>query len=142
MICSTWNIFFKGENVMLVVKLGQLVLSKEALNAFSKNKMTSVQRKAIYDVYEEVDKQVISFEKIRAEKASEYGNKNDDGTVAIDDKGMVNFTKDNFTKFSNEMNALAETDITLPGDVIDFASYAEIPLSLEEQKQLSWLFKF
>ncbi len=127
---------------MLVVKLGQLVLSKEALNAFSKNKMTSVQRKAIYDVYEEVDKQVISFEKIRAEKASEYGNKNDDGTVAIDDKGMVNFTKDNFTKFSNEMNALAETDITLPGDVIDFASYAEIPLSLEEQKQLSWLFKF
>ena len=130
---------FNLEKLMLKVKLGMLVDAKDSLETIGKEPLSSVQRKNFYKVYNKATDEIAIYEKIYTEKAQELGNKNENGTLIINDKNMIGFTQENGAKFLIEINSLRDIEIELEGDQLNIDEL-DIKMSAHNQKMLKWLF--
>lgn len=53
------------------------------------------------------------YEEVRADALKRFGDKKEDGSLDVDEKGSVNLTGDNKQKFIDELNALLMVDINV-----------------------------
>jgi len=57
--------------------------------------------------------ELVKYDEVRGEALKRFGEKKEDGSLNIDDKGTVALSDDNRTQFINELNVLLNTDIDL-----------------------------
>jgi len=57
--------------------------------------------------------ELAKYEEVRGEALKRLGDKKEDGSLDIDEKGTVNLSGDNKQKFIDELNALLNTDISV-----------------------------
>jgi len=60
-----------------------------------------------------VNDELSKYEEVRSEALKRFGNKKEDGSLEIDDKGVVKLSEENMNAFIAELNALLATDAEL-----------------------------
>jgi hypothetical protein len=78
----------------------------------------------------DVRKAVEDYEKTRVEILNKYGDKKEDGSLAVNESGSATFSEDNMKKFSGEITAALEKDV----EMIKIAAkeLADVKISADE----------
>ena len=61
------------------------------------------------------DSESKKFEDVRIEAVNKLGDKKEDGSLAVDEKGIVNVNAENMKEYTEQINALLDTDIEVKG---------------------------
>lgn len=61
------------------------------------------------------DSESKKFEEVRIEAVKKLGDKKEDGSLAVDEKGIVNINAENMKEYTGQLSALLETDIEVKG---------------------------
>ena len=61
------------------------------------------------------DSESKKFEDVRIEAVNKLGDKKEDGSLAVDEKGIVNVNAENMKEYTEQLNALLDTDIEVKG---------------------------
>jgi len=59
------------------------------------------------------NEELTKYEEVRADALKRFGDKKEDGSLDVDDKGTVKLAEENMQKFVDELNALLVTDINV-----------------------------
>jgi len=54
------------------------------------------------------------YEEVRKEALARHGQKNEDGTLKVDERNNVQFTQEGINAFATELNELATMDVEVP----------------------------
>ncbi len=57
------------------------------------------------------NEELAKYDTVRTDALQRLGDKNEDGSLAVDDKGTVKLSGDNLQSFTNELTALINMDI-------------------------------
>lgn len=104
---------------MIEVELRYLVNNVDKLNALSGAKLKARTAFQVGKLLREIEKEVQTFEKARADAVQKYGTFNDDGTVKTDENNQILFKDDDAMKaFVDEVTELLNTTVTLNAEKI------------------------
>ena len=115
------------------MKLGQVVSSVSALNNLASEKMKAKQAYRISRVLMEANSHLESFNGAREKAIEEYGEKDDDGNMAIDQDSK------NFKKFTDEINALLDEEVEMKFNKIKLKEISSLEVSVADMVALDWL---
>jgi hypothetical protein len=87
----------------------------------------------------EVDKIKVDYDKARTDLIGKFGNKNPDGTLAINEEGNVKLEKEAMVDFSKEITAIHQKEVTL--SKIAVTDIQHIAISAEELFHLQNIIK-
>lgn len=91
-------------------------LSKEDIYSISLEGKTSFK---IARILKELNNEYSTFQKSRQNLILKYGEKNENGSIKIDDEGNFKILRDNVEQFTKELEDLLATEIELNADYID-----------------------
>jgi hypothetical protein len=115
------------------MKLGQVVSSISALNNLASEKMKAKQAYRVSRVLMEANGHLDSFNSARDKAIEKYGEKNDDGNIAVDQKSK------GFKKFTDELNALFDEEIEMKFNKIKLKEIGNLEVSVADMVALDWL---
>jgi hypothetical protein len=97
------------------MKLSQIV-NPDFLPVIKKVMSEQILAKASYTlkgIALECESELKKYEEVRMDLVKRLGVKNEDGSLKIDEKGMVNISQENMKEYTEQLTALLETDLPL-----------------------------
>lgn len=86
----------------------------EALNRLIKTEKLPIRVAfRLNSVAKKVNEALKTYDDVRQAKLNELGTKKEDGTLDQDEKGQIQFTPENLTKFATELGELVNEDINI-----------------------------
>jgi hypothetical protein len=124
-------------------KLVNLLNAREEfnyLNSYIFKEISAVSCFDIMNIIDEVNENVLSFEKIYNEKIVNFREpeKDDQGNEI---PGKFKFIEETYKDFEKDINALLENEIEFNSHKIDINSVEKIPFSPAQLRLLKWMFK-
>jgi translation initiation factor 2 alpha subunit (eIF-2alpha) len=98
------------------MKLSKLVdpKFKTALTLLNSQKMPLKTAFRLKTIIQTVEGELEKYEQVRVAALNSYGNKNEDGSLAVDENGNALLSGDSAQAFVKELNDLLTTDVELP----------------------------
>ncbi len=103
---------------MIKVKINDLLNATEVLQALSKKSLKARLAFDISRILKAADAEVSQFNEARMKILQKYGEKDENGELASDEKGNCKITKENLTDFNNELNELVNAEVELNANKI------------------------
>ncbi len=119
------------------MKLGRLVDERlhAALQKLSGERLPLKTAYKLKGIIKKTREEFSKYEEVRKEAVQRDGEKNEDGTLKVDDRNQVNFSQEGMVAFAKELNELTAMDIEFPTITVEELGNS-VTLSVEDLEAL------
>ena len=125
---------------MIKIKLNDVVNATETLNKIMQQSFKGSLAFKIARLARELDKEMQTFNTERQKIIQKYGEKDENGELKIDEKGLVKFSKTNLKEINEEFNSLLDTDLEINVDKLPIDSIDNFEITPQEMLQIEVFF--
>ena len=125
---------------MIKIKLNDVVNATETLNKIMQQSFKGSLAFKIARLARELDKEMQTFNTERQKIIQKYGEKDENGELKIDEKGLVKFNKTNLKEINQEFNSLLDTDLEINADKLPIYSIDNFEITPQEMLQIEVFF--
>lgn len=101
------------------ITIGQAYIAKQALDKLMGETFTGKQSFIIARLAKAVEKEVSLFEEQRQAMVSRYADKDENGELKVDDKGMIHIDDSKIHEVNSELNDMLSAEITIEAKPIN-----------------------
>ena len=117
---------------MIKVKLNDIVNATETFNKIMQQSFKGSLAFKIARLARELDKEMQTFNAERQKIIQKYGEKDENGELVVDEKGLVNFDKTNLKEINEEFNSLLNTELEINADKLPMDSIDNFEITPQE----------
>lgn len=117
---------------MIKVKLNDIVNATETFNKIMRQSFKGSLAFKIARLARELDKEMQTFNAERQKIIQKYGEKDENGELIIDEKGLINFDKTNLKEINEEFNSLLNTELEINADKLPMDSIDSFEITPQE----------
>ena len=125
---------------MIKIKLNDIVNATETFNKIMQQSFKGSLAFKIARLARELDKEMQTFNTERQKIIQKYGEKDENGELIIDEKGLVKFNKTNLKEINEEFNSLLDTDLEINADKLPMDSIDNFEITPQEMLQIEVFF--
>jgi len=126
---------------MIKIKLNDIVNATETFNKIMQQSFKGSLAFKIARLARELDKEMQTFNAERQKIIQKYGEKDENGELKIDEKGLVKFNKTNLKEINEEFNSLLDTDLEINVDKLPMDSIDNFEITPQEMLQIEVFFE-
>ena len=126
---------------MIKIKLNDIVNATETLNKIMQQSFKGSLAFKIARLARELDKEMQTFNAEKQKIIQKYGEKDENGELKIDEKGLVKFNKANLKEINEEFNSLLDTDLEINVDKLPMDSIDNFEITPQEMLQIEVFFE-
>ena len=117
---------------MIKVKLNDIVNATETFNKIIRQPFKGSLAFKIARLARELDKEMQTFNTERQKIIQKYGEKDENGELVVDEKGLVNFDKTNLKEINEEFDSLLNTELEINADKLPMDSIDNFEITPQE----------
>ena len=126
---------------MIKVKLNDIVNATETFNKIMRQSFKGSLAFKIARLARELDKEMQTFNTERQKIIQKYGEKDENGELIVDEKGLINFDKTNLKEINEEFNSLLNTELEINADKLPMDSIDNFEITPQEMLQIEVFFE-
>ena len=126
---------------MIKIKLNDIVNATETFNKIMQQSFKGSLAFKIARLARELDKEMQTFNTERQKIIQKYGEKDENGELIVDEKGLVKFNKTNLKEINEEFNSLLDTDLEINVDKLPMDSIDNFEITPQEMLQIEVFFE-
>ena len=126
---------------MIKIKLNDVVNATETLNKIMQQSFKGSLAFKIARLARELDKEMQTFNTERQKIIQKYGEKDENGELIVDEKGLINFDKTNLKEINEEFNSLLNTELEINADKLPMNSIDNFEITPQEMLQIEVFFE-
>ena len=126
---------------MIKIKLNDIVNATETFNKIMQQSFKGSLAFKIARLARELDKEMQTFNTERQKIIQKYGEKDENGELIVDEKGLVKFNKTNIKEINEEFNSLLNTELEINADKLPMDSIDNFEITPQEMLQIEVFFE-
>ena len=126
---------------MIKVKLNDIVNATETFNKIIQQSFKGSLAFKIARLVRELDKEMQTFNAEKQKIIQKYGEKDENGELIVDKKGLVKFDKTNLKEINEEFNSLLNTELEINADKLPMDSIDNFEITPQEMLQIEIFFE-
>lgn len=126
---------------MIKIKLNDVVNSTDTFTKIMQQSFKGSLAFKIARLARELDKEMQTFNSERQKIIEKYGEKDKDGNVITDDKGIVKFDNSKIQELNNEFNTLLDTEIEINADKLPMDNIDDFEITPQEMLNIEIFFE-
>jgi len=126
---------------MIKVKLNDIVNATETFKKIMRQSFKGSLAFKIARLARELDKEMQTFNTERQKIIQKYGEKDENGELIVDEKGLINFDKTNLKEINEEFNSLLNTELEINADKLPMDSIDNFEITPQEMLQIEVFFE-
>lgn len=126
---------------MIKIKLNDVVNSTDTFTKIMQQSFKGSLAFKIARLARELDKEMQTFNSERQKIIEKYGEKDNDGKVITDDKGMVKFDNNKIQELNDEFNTLLDTEIEINADKLPMDNIDDFEITPQEMLNIEIFFE-
>lgn len=126
---------------MIKIKLNDVVNSTDTFTKIMQQSFKGSLAFKIARLARELDKEMQTFNSERQKIIEKYGEKDNDGKVITDDKGIVKFDNSKIQELNDEFNTLLDTEIEINADKLPMDNIDDFEITPQEMLNIEIFFE-
>lgn len=126
---------------MIKIKLNDVVNSTDTFTKIMQQSFKGSLAFKIARLARELDKEMQTFNSERQKIIEKYGEKDNDGKVITDDKGIVRFDNSKIQELNEEFNTLLDTEIEINADKLPMDNIDDFEITPQEMLNIEIFFE-
>ena len=126
---------------MIKIKLNDVVNSTDTFTKIMQQSFKGSLAFKIARLARERDKEMQTFNSERQKIIEKYGEKDNDGKVITDDKGIVKFDNSKIQELNDEFNTLLDTEIEINADKLPMDNIDDFEITPQEMLNIEIFFE-